>query len=317
MKHLLFFLFLSLSGFLSAQDPVFSNPQNTPQLINPALTGAAACSRADAACRFQWPKLSGYYNTYNAAYEHAFRFGGTGFNFMHDNAGGLLFTTRADLSFSGYIPCRKDSTGKARLVIQPGIQIGFLQNHVDINKLIFGDMIDPRRGFIYPSVDQFTTDTRTNIDMSAGLLLFTKRMAAGFAVFHLTQPNVGFIGVSKLPMRFVVHASGIIGGKKDDLSNGFRIMPSVLVIKQQDFQQLRMMVNAAYNDYSIGFGYRNEDALIFQAGYRFKMFRFAYTYDMTISKLGDTGGAHELQLTAFFLCRKFQEKRTNLSAFSF
>ena len=317
MKQIIFFFFLIFSFSLYAQDPVFSNPQNTPQLINPALTGSSSCSRADAASRFQWPKLSGYYNTYNAAYEHAFRFGGAGLNFMHDNAGGLLFTTRADLSFSGYIPCRKDSTGKARLVIQPGLQIGFLRNHIDISKLIFGDMIDPRRGFLYPTADLISTDTRTNLDISAGLLVYTKRISAGLAVFHLTQPNTGFIGNSKLPMRFVVHASGLLVGNKNDLSNGFRIQPSVLFMKQQDFTQLRLMVNAAYNNYSIGFGYRNEDALIFQAGYRYNMFRFAYTYDMTVSKLGDTGGAHEFQLTAYFLCGKWQENRTNLSAFSF
>ena len=37
------------------------------------------------------------------------------------------------------------------------------------------------------------TDTRGNLDLSAGVLGFSKQYFGGVAVHHLTQPNEGFI----------------------------------------------------------------------------------------------------------------------------
>lgn len=316
MKKIFLLLFFA-SGMLHAQDPGFSQPQNARQLVNPALTGTNGCAQADASYRLQWPKLPGTYKTANLAYEHRFRFGGIGFNFMQDNAADLLFTTRADLSFSGYIPCFKDSSGKSRLVIQPGLQIGYLKNRVDLSALTFGDMIGQQYSFIHTtSADQFSTDTRTNLDFAAGLLLYSKRICSGIAVFHLTEPNTGLAGNSRLPMRFVWHISGLIGGKPAYVCEGFRLVPSFLFMNQQDVHRLRLMINAAYNNLGIGIGYRVRDAVIFQASYSMNMFRLSYSWDLTTSKLGKTGGAHEIHFTTYLFRKKRWEKQIDLSPFT-
>ena len=68
---------------------------------------------------------------------------------------------------------------------------------MDLNwdNLTFGDMIDPKYGFIYntqeniannPSYKQFP-------DFSTGFVGYTENFYFGFAAHHLTQPNQGFI----------------------------------------------------------------------------------------------------------------------------
>lgn len=50
------------------------------------------------------------------------------------------------------------------------------------------------------------------------------------------------------------------------------------------------------------YGYINQDAVVFLFGVNYHKFRIAYTYDLTISKLGlsGSGGSHELSLTYKF-----------------
>src|SRR4051812_5611134 len=122
MKKLFTFFTLLFTIASHAQDPAFSQPQFTPLLINPAFAGSLACGRADVGYRLQWPKLSGSYQTFNASYDQYFRAGGVGFNYMHDNQGkGTLLTDRAEIDYAPYIALHKDSTGRGKIIIQPGI----------------------------------------------------------------------------------------------------------------------------------------------------------------------------------------------------
>src|SRR3989344_5151766 len=99
MRNLLVFALalITLRGF--AQDPIFTQQQFGWSSLNPAYAGSLACARAETGYRMQWPNISGFYNTFNAAYDQYFKAGGVGFNYMHDNSANVLKTNRCDLNY--------------------------------------------------------------------------------------------------------------------------------------------------------------------------------------------------------------------------
>lgn len=317
MKKIFSFLLL-LPFTLAAQDPAFSKYNNSLLQVNPAFAGSWACGRAEIGYRNQWPAISGNFQTVNVSYDQYQRcIGGFGVNYMHDDAGhGTIKTDRVDLVWAPYFALFKDSTGKGKFVIQPGVSIAWQQKSIDWSKLNFGDMIDPRRGFVY-NTNEVPNRTKMSIpDVSAGILMYCKRVAGGIAVYHITEPDEGFLGVSKLPMRTVMHISGIIGNL-DEKQRHVRVVPSIIYMRQQDFINTLYNATVSYDKYSLGLGYRNQDALIFSAGFAHGHFRASYSYDRTVSKLTNaTGGSHEIHFTALLMTKKWENSRTNLRMFN-
>lgn len=298
----------------SAQDPYYTQQNHGWAMINPAYAGSLACARAEIGYRLQWPAQSASYTTINAAYDQYFSFGGVGVNYTHDRAGaGVLQTDRIDFNYSYPIGIGESDDGKPKLVIQPGVQASYYNKRIDWSRLTFGSMMGPGQGFVYSGEPPAQT-TKNIFDVSAGALAYTKRLCIGLAAFHLTEPDEGFISVSPLPMRYVIHASGIIGNAKADTA-GFSIIPSVLYSKQADFQMLTATLVARFGGISAGVGYRSQDAVYFIGGYTWRDMTISYSYDVTISKLGNTGGSHEVHLGYRFMKDKWSAERRNLQAF--
>lgn len=313
MKKALIFFFLVASYVSNAQDPDFTQPQFNWSAINPAYAGSLASARAEIGTRLQWPALSGYFNTYHASYDQYFKAGGAGINYMFDDAAGTIRTNRIDLNYSYGFQLWKDGDGKGKVVVQPGVQLSWQHKSVNWNKLALGDQIDPRRGFVYNTSEVPSNTSVSNIDLSAGLLLYSKRFLFGFSVYHLTEPDEGLLGSSRLPMRSVIHAAGIIGNA-DPESDALSIIPSVIYMQQMNGEMALGMITAKYRGAMLGIGYRNRDALLFSGGYTWKNMTLAYSYDLTISKLGQTGGSHEVHVRYCFLKDKWAGRR-NLRAF--
>jgi type IX secretion system PorP/SprF family membrane protein len=194
------------------------------------------------------------------------------------------------------------------LAINAGIQVGYFQNTIDYSKLTFGDQIDERRGFVYKTNEiSLGSSTKSNIDISIGLLIYTSRFFGGIAVHHLTQPDEGFVGPSILPRKFTIHGGANLKFK-NDLTGKFILSPTLLYMQQQDFQLLMPGITAKYKFISLGVSYRNEDAFIGTVAIQFKNFRLGYSYDYTVSKLTNlaTGGTHEVGVSGFI---KFKKKK--------
>jgi len=76
-------------------------------------------------------------------------------------------------------------------------------------------MIDARRGFVWNTNEIVPAQNKTNLDFSAGLLGYSKRYFIGFSAHHITQPDEGLQGPSKLPMKITGHAGAIIPLEKE------------------------------------------------------------------------------------------------------
>ena len=195
-----------------------------------------------------------------------------------------------------------------KITIAPGIEFGLVNKSIDFSKLTFGDMIDPRYGFIYSTTTtRPASGNRNFFDLSAGLTAYSKTFFAGFSANHLTQPKEGNSS-SRLPIRLTA-----IAGADFKLAGIFGMMPCVLYQQQQNFQSLIFNQNFRIAFAVIGAGLRanfyNFDSMIFTAGVQFKPVRVFYSYDLTVSKLSNnTAGSHELSVSFKFNCKNKQDK---------
>jgi len=297
------------SDTVLAQDPQFTQFYANPVYLNPAFAGTARCPRMMMNYRNEWPALSGTFVTYSVSYDQHIDGlqGGIGVLILQDQAGeGTLNTTSGNIVYSYRLNVNR------KFSIKAGFQAGYIQKTVDWDKLTFNDMIDPRYGFIYSTQETQVSDTRGNLDLSAGVLGFSKRYFAGAAIHHLTQPKEGFIdqNMARLPMRITVHAGAIIPLDQTDMSS---ISPNILYQKQQDHTQINVGIYIHKSAIVGGLWYRqaekNADAFIALVGFQQGMVKFGYSYDVTLSKLSNaSAGAHEFSFGLQFECRPRKRK---------
>lgn len=281
----------------NAQDPAFTQFYANPIYLNPALAGSFGCPRFALNYRNEWPQLSGNYVTYSASYDQYFKniSGGFGVLATHDQQGqGTINTSMLGLVYSYHLTLNR----KWKMLF--GARAAWYQKFLDWDKLTFGDMIDPRRGFIYSTGDVPRGGSRGFFDASAGMVVFNKHFFAGGAVHHLNTPNESMIiGESKLPMRFTGHMGAEIPlGARSKYSNSTSIMPNIIYQYQNGFQELNIGTYIKYGSFNFGAWYRNRDAFILTLGVNTGKFKLGYSYDVTVSKLnnGVSGGSHEISL---------------------
>jgi len=289
----------------NSQDPQFSQFFANPLYLNPAFAGTNQCPRMCMNYRNEWPALSGTFVTSSASYDQYVKAleGGIGFVVLSDQAGGgTLNTMSANVLYAYHGELNRYYS------IRAGFQAGYIQKHLDWNKLTFGDMIDPRYGFIYDTKETAIRNSQGNLDLSTGLLIYSKKVFGGFALHHLTQPSEGFIDHEKtrLPLKLTVHAGAVI---PLDETDELRFSPNIIFQRQQDFQQLILGFYLKRGPIYGGLWYRqaerNPDSFIIMTGIQMGKVRFGYSYDITLSKLSNySGGSHELSITAQFPCPK-------------
>lgn len=258
--------------------------------------------------RNQWPAMSGSFVTTAAAYDQHVESlrGGLGLLVMNDQAGrGTLATTTVSGMYSHQQPITR------KFSLRAALQVTYLQKALDWSKLTFGDMIDPRRGFIYETQDIPRGGTVQAADFSAGLLGFSDKVYGGVAVHHLNEPNESLVlGVSRLPMKYTVHVGSVIPIQKSARGVEASVSPNFLYRKQGEFQQLNLGCYVLKGPLSAGVWYRGilftdyRDAFIATLGIETDLVRFGYSYDLTVSELTPaTGGAHEVSFSLQFDCR--------------
>jgi type IX secretion system PorP/SprF family membrane protein len=294
-------LIFSANAF--SQDPEFTQFYANPLYLNPAFAGSQKCPRLALNYRNQWPALSGNFVTYTASYDQFFDpiAGGVGILILNDQAGeGTLTTTNASLMYAYHLNVSREFS------IKFGMQAMYVQKKVDWDKLRFGDQIDARYGFVYQTIEIRPETQKSFMDFSAGILMYTTRVYGGFAVNHLTEPDEKFFSYdeSPLPRKYTAHAGALLPLSGEDDEDATYISPNILFQLQQDFQQLNFGVYVAKRPLVGGLWYRNRDSFIALVGLQQGIFKFGYSYDITVSKLRNaSAGSHEFSLGLQFTCR--------------
>ncbi len=299
------FIALGCSEEVKAQDPQFTQFYANPLYLNPAFAGTARCPRVVLNYRNQWPALSGTFETFSASFDQHIEGigGGVGLLVTHDQAGkGTLNTTNISGIYS------YQQTISSSFSMKFGFQATYFQKSLDWSKLTFGDMIDPRRGFIYNTNDVQRGGSVSNADFSAGILGYSDIFFVGFAVNHLSEPNESLIvGTSQLPMKLTAHAGAAIPlgtrGRYGDAKT--RLSPNVLYQQQAEFRQFNIGMYIDHGPITAGVWFREGDSFIALFGFQTDKYKFGYSYDLTTSQLTtSTAGSHELSLQVQLKCKR-------------
>ena len=122
---------------------------------------------------------------------------------------------------------------------------------------------------------------------------------------HLAQPDESFFPTSesRLPRKYTGHAGALIPMNRDRKEDG-SISPNIIYQRQGEFDHLNLGLYVNRGPITGGVWYRWGDALIFLVGLYTDQFRFGYSYDVTVSRLGtQTLGSHEISVTMMFPCK--------------
>ncbi len=285
-----------------AQDPQFTQFYANPLYLNPAFAGSKICPRISLNYRNQWPAIPGQFVTYSASYDQHVDVlsGGLGLMVYNDQAGsGTLRTTNISGMYSYTLNI------SSTFSIRAGFQASYFQKTIDWSDLTFGDMIDPRYGFVYETQETPGSDQINNADFSVGFLGYSEKVFIGAAIHHLTEPVESFFSDNnaRLYRKYTVHAGMNIPFNNRYPDEG-SISPNILFQRQGPAQQLMLGLYGKKGPFVLGLWYRTRDSFIVLGGIQLENFRFGYSYDLTVSRLTNKpGGSHELSVGIQLPCR--------------
>lgn len=292
---------------LYAQDAQFSQFYSTPTYISPAFAGTGLQTRVGLAVRDQWPAFPGAFISTNFALDHFIPDINSGIGLLatHDKAGsgGLRYT-----SISGQYAYEIEL--KRKVFLRPALQLGWVNHAVDYTKLVFGDQL--ARGGEVGTYEYLRGSSVNYADFAGGMLYFTPKYWAGFAVHHLNRPNQSLLGNEvRMPIKFSAHG----GWRTSFRTPVIREHPQNLVLAwnyraQEKYDQLDLGGYFERDPFYVGLwyrgiplfkhyaaGYGNHDAVAVLMGVIVNDLRIGYSYDLTVSRLaGQAGGAHEITL---------------------
>lgn len=299
-------LFFGLIFQAQAQDPQYSQFYANQLMLNPAFTGSGIGPRVAFNYRAQWVKIPGYYKQFAFSYDQPIFFLGStqglGVTFNSDVAGeGDLTKLNVSLNYAYQVDLSDEHT------LRFGLSGGIQQASINFFKLRFPDQIDPRDGFVRPTLEPSNISQAViRPDVSAGVAYFNEFAWLGFTVNHITEPIevfTDFDGVeAKLPRKYTV-----TGGIKIPLQSmrnrrEVSITPAFLYKMQGEFFQIDAGLYVNVDPMVFGLWYRHQDAMIGLIGVKQGPFSFGYSYDYTTSNLtqGISGGSHEISLVLEF-----------------
>ena len=167
-------------------------------------------------------------------------------------------------------------------------------------------------GMSFPTQEVLSSSpSRSYLDVSTGVLIYTPVFYGGISFKHLNSPNIDFIddltgdkGV--LPVRWAINggAQFRLDGR-NNVADGTFISPNILFVRQQEFWQLNVGAYVNVLQMFGGLWYRqtgsNGDSVIASVGVKSGIFKISYSFDYTISGLTiGSGGSHEVGILLNF-----------------
>ncbi len=314
-----FHIFISslACGWVKCQDMQFSQSYAAPLYLNPALTGNTKQMRFASVYRNQWASIPGYVS-YAFSYDHNLRMrnSGVGLFFNNDKAAkGALSLTGINALYSYKILVTRFKG------INFGLRGGYVNRKLDKNKLLFGDQIIRNSS---STIETFPVEQFGYFDAAAGVVSYSPGYWLGVSADHLNRPEQSFLSSGNhLPVKFTVHGGAHFFEtvKPTDQSLVSRLTLTGIYKAEKKWDQLDLGMYFRYSPLMYGIwyrgipvfkkykeGYRNNDAVALMLGINTSNIIFAYSYDITISKLSEnTGGSHEISFIYEYVAPKFSK----------
>ncbi len=314
MKKILLAGIFTLPFLGNAQDIHFSQFNETPVILNPALSCTAYDTRIIANYKNQWASVAAPYQTFGISVEKALKhlklkkaYVGSSFSLFRDQAGDAsLGTLAANLGFNVVI--KVSQYGK----LSGGLGGGFNYKTIDPTKLKWESQYD---GYKYnattPSGEAVPYSTILQGDFVAGVdYHYAKseryisaqdgtKFDVGISGFHFNAPKYSFAGTGdRQYAKVIAHANFDIGIK----SAGVALVPSLVYMRQGPSQEIDagFMFKYIIQDQSVYTGIKKACAISLGAYYRvgdaviptlliqYDKFALGASYDLNVSQLTAT-----------------------------
>ena len=286
MKSILFIFILVLVVLKSqAQNPHFTQKTGNINHFNPALVGAQSDFGVQLNYRKQMPTLQGNPITYSLLTNYNLKSGlGFGLEVKSESVG----STRSDALKANI----NHAFSKNRFELRSGVNIGVLQNSIDVTKLNFRDPNDP----ILNEIKKHNPKRGVSIDM--GVASYYKGFLLGLGVQQVNQPNLEMTTNPTIPIkrRFVANLGYHKKLKTFDLA-------TLITYQQQGrYSVLETQIYGQYKFAKLGIGHRqifgtsrNTDLFSSSLGLQFNKFSVGYSFENSLnSNTASTfGGIHQ------------------------
>ncbi|MCF6171799.1 MAG: PorP/SprF family type IX secretion system membrane protein [Bacteroidales bacterium] len=302
MRGCIFLVILFAGLASSAQDIHFSQFNDAPLTLNPALTGVVPYKgidenmiRAGGNFKNQGAGIAVPYRTYDIFVDGALSLPrlkrtqlGLGLLLYNDNAGdGSLQNTSAMLNAALTIAFNRNYSFRATL----GFSIGFINRSVDVTKLVFdnqwnGVIFDPGAS----SNENFSTNSIFAVNFNfGGLLTYEVNrklfLRAGASLSHINKPRTSFYDDdNRINPKLIAHADAIV-----NTGENLTVEPGFMYSVQAKTYELVLGTNLTLTKRDIqlifGLWYRLNRDLIPLVGIRYQGYKLAITYDVNVSPL--------------------------------
>ncbi|WP_103068378.1 PorP/SprF family type IX secretion system membrane protein [Aquimarina sediminis] len=278
------------------QEPQYSQYMYNMSTVNPAYaTGQSGLISTGLLYRKQWTGIEGSPQTANVF-------------------ANIPMSNKIELSVN-YV---NDKIGDAIPVNNDYINLDFayITRLSDEARLSYGLKAGINNFRIDPSGSDVATDpsfanntSTTELNIGAGLYLFTSNFYAGISSPNLLPSDVDIDGIGVAQTK--THIYGIVGYVFDFVDN-IRLKPS-MVLKQVIDSPLTFdlsLNSLIYDKFELGVSYRYTDSFIALAGFNITQnLKVGYSYDFSISELsGYNNGSHEIVILFNFDLLKFSNK---------
>jgi type IX secretion system PorP/SprF family membrane protein len=318
MKHISLLFACVFTKLVFAQDPHFSQYNNSPLLLNPANAGLNNSLRATINYRQQWRSVANPFKTAGFSFDanitkDKFRKAtlGIGIQLINDQSGDAkLNLNQGNLTVSSVM--RLDENSK----LSVGMMGGF--GNRSINYAAFRWENQYQNG-IYnaanSSGENLASSNFSYLDAGAGIAwtygkdqgYITQnnglKVTVGFSAFHFGIPKTSFAGASdeKLNTKYCFHGRGEVGKKNTNLT----FIPEFVFVQQGSLREIivgntfRYLLSegshytgfAKSSAISLGANYRLNDAFIASFGVDFGNFSVYMGYDITVSNLSSANNS--------------------------
>lgn len=288
-------------AFALAQDYTFSNHNIVPFSLNPAQVGAANTIRIGANYRMQWPTLVNNYHTVRLSFDMNVykQMCSVGAFYSYDQMSDVYKVNEAGVAYAHTIKCADNH------FIRLGLQGSVFFNFVDYNALTFGDQYSGTGAIKPASVENFENSSRTFFDFAVGAsYVFQNHLIVGFAVYHVAQPDNGFVrGTQVLPRKYVGHVNFIQDLR---ISHGLRskgfsdnyFFANLTYQQQADFKQAYIGAGVCFQPIILGVSFKTDvqevHTVSFMLGGYYKGFQLYYIFDLFTSHKKNGSWSNEI-----------------------
>lgn len=296
-----------------AQDVHFSQTDQSPLTLNPALAGAFSSFQGIAMFRGQYGSFATPYKTFSASMDGRLTAGmknsngnlGAGLNFYNDRmADGFFSQSTVGLNLAYNLKVTRFSR------VGVGLNTTFGQCATNPAVGQWGSQYD---GFSYnaaiPSGEAFYEQSFTYFDIGAGAIYSyqtdvekitteaDKGFTVGIAAYHVNNPRYSFYNssIQTIPVRYSIFANGNIGVK---VTNGV-LQPGMYYQRQKKSNELlygiaykQLIRKASWEtdnikeiSFSLGIYSRLKDAIVLKSMVYYGPLSVGFAYDINVSRL--------------------------------